>query len=45
MDFWNDPLKTAADWLLGIFTGWGMPDVVRAGVNRFSGCFGIAIVS
>ena len=27
MSFWNDPLKTAADWLLGIFTGWGMPEV------------------
>ncbi|NWG33434.1 MAG: NADH-quinone oxidoreductase subunit H [Chloroflexi bacterium] len=25
MSFWNDPLKVAADWLLGIFTGWGMP--------------------
>ena len=25
MNFWNDPLKVAADWLTGIFTGWGMP--------------------
>ena len=25
MTFWNDPLKVAADWLTGIFTGWGMP--------------------
>ena len=25
MSFLNDPLKVAADWLLGIFTGWGMP--------------------
>lgn len=24
MDFLNDPLKVAADWLTGIFTGWGM---------------------
>ena len=24
MNFWNDPLKVAADWLTGIFTGWGM---------------------
>ncbi len=24
MNFWNDPLKVAADWLIGIFTGWGM---------------------
>jgi NADH-quinone oxidoreductase subunit H len=27
MSFWNDPLKVAADWLLGIFTGWGMPEI------------------
>ena len=27
MTFWNDPLKVAADWLTGIFTGWGMPSV------------------
>ena len=25
MNFWNDPLKFAADWLLSIFTNWGMP--------------------
>jgi NADH-quinone oxidoreductase subunit H len=27
MNFWKDPLKVAADWLLGIFTGWGMPEI------------------
>lgn len=27
MDFMNDPLKVAADWLEGIFTGWGMNEV------------------
>jgi NADH-quinone oxidoreductase subunit H len=27
MTVWNDPLKVAADWLTGIFTGWGMPSV------------------
>src|SRR5215216_140792 len=25
MSFWNDPLKVAADWLISIFAGWGMP--------------------
>src|SRR5215217_845198 len=25
MSFWNDPLKVAADWLMSIFAGWGMP--------------------
>lgn len=24
MSFWNDPLLVAANWLEGIFTGWGM---------------------
>lgn len=31
MNFWNDPLKVAAAWLEGIFTGWGM-DAVPAHV-------------
>ena len=26
MGFWRDPLKVAADWLMGILTGWGMPE-------------------
>jgi len=28
MNFWNDPLKVAATWLEGIFTGWGMDAVL-----------------
>lgn len=24
MSFWNDPLRVAAEWLEGIFAGWGM---------------------
>ncbi|MBI3168314.1 MAG: NADH-quinone oxidoreductase subunit H [Chloroflexi bacterium] len=24
MSFWNDPLRVAAEWLQGIFVGWGM---------------------
>lgn len=27
MNFWNDPLKVAADWLQGVFVGWGMNEV------------------
>ena len=26
MSFWNDPLEAAADWLMGIFSGWNMPE-------------------
>jgi len=37
MDFWNDPLKVAADWLLGIFTSWGMPEVVAQVLIGFLG--------
>ncbi len=37
MNFWNDPLKVAADWLLGIFTGWGMPDVAAQILIGFLG--------
>jgi NADH-quinone oxidoreductase subunit H len=37
MDFWNDPLKVAADWLLGILTSWGMPDLVAQVLIGFLG--------
>ena len=37
MDFWNDPLKVAADWLLGILTSWGMPDLVAQVLVGFLG--------
>jgi len=37
MDFWNDPLKTAADWLLGILTGWGMPEIAAQVLIGFLG--------
>jgi NADH-quinone oxidoreductase subunit H len=37
MDFWNDPLKTVADWLLGILTSWGMPEVVAQVLIGFLG--------
>jgi len=37
MDFWNDPLKAAADWLLGILTSWGMPDLVAQVLIGFLG--------
>src|SRR5512141_385344 len=39
MSFWNDPLKVAADWLLGIFTGWGMPEIAANILIGFLGIF------
>jgi NADH-quinone oxidoreductase subunit H len=41
MSFWNDPLKVAADWLLGIFTGWGMPELAA---NILIGFLGVLIL-
>ena len=37
MSFWNDPLKVAADWLEGIFTGWGMDAVFAHVLVAFLG--------
>src|SRR3972149_3225850 len=37
MNFWNDPLKVAADWLTGILTSWGMNDVVAHVLVAFLG--------
>jgi NADH-quinone oxidoreductase subunit H len=39
MSFWHDPLKVAADWLLGIFTGWGMPEIAAQILIGFLGVF------
>lgn len=37
MTFWNDPLKIAADWLEGIFAGWGMDAVLAHVLVAFLG--------
>ena len=37
MTFWKDPLKVAADWLTGIFTGWGMPEIAAQILIGFLG--------
>lgn len=39
MDFLKDPLKVAADWLLGIFAGWGMPELWANVLIGFLGIF------
>jgi NADH-quinone oxidoreductase subunit H len=39
MSFWNDPLKVASDWLMGIFTGWGMAPIVAQILIGFLGIF------
>jgi NADH-quinone oxidoreductase subunit H len=37
MSFWNDPLKVAADWLTGLFSGWGMPEIAAQILIGFLG--------
>ncbi|MBK8821196.1 MAG: NADH-quinone oxidoreductase subunit H [Anaerolineales bacterium] len=37
MNFWNDPLKVAADWLSGVFVGWGMNAVFANVLVAFLG--------
>jgi len=37
MNFWNDPLKVAADWLTGIFTGWGLSETFAQVLVAFLG--------
>src|SRR5574338_559356 len=39
MNFWNDPLKVVADWLLGILTGWGMSETLASIIIGFLGVF------
>ncbi|MBV6390817.1 MAG: NADH-quinone oxidoreductase subunit H [Anaerolineales bacterium] len=44
MNFWNDPLKVAADWLEGIFTGWGMDAVAAHVLTVFLGVFLMIVI-
>ena len=37
MTFLNDPLKVAADWLSGVFTGWGMNSILANVLVAFVG--------
>jgi NADH-quinone oxidoreductase subunit H len=37
MSFWKDPLKVAADWLMGIFAGWGIPEIAAQILIGFLG--------
>jgi NADH-quinone oxidoreductase subunit H len=41
MSFFDDPLKVAADWLMGILTSWGMPEIAA---SILIGFIGIAIL-
>ncbi|MCA1900577.1 MAG: NADH-quinone oxidoreductase subunit H [Chloroflexi bacterium] len=44
MSFWNDPLKAAADWLTGVFVGWGMNEVAAHVLVVFLGVFVLIMI-
>jgi len=37
MNFWTDPLKLAADWLVGLLVGWGVAQGIAVGIAAFLG--------
>ena len=37
MNFWTDPLKLAADWLIGLLMKWGASEGVATGIAVFLG--------
>jgi NADH-quinone oxidoreductase subunit H len=41
MNFWNDPVQMTANWLMDVFTGWGMTEVLS---NILINLIGIVIL-
>ena len=41
MNLWNDPVQMTANWLLDVFTGWGMTEVLS---NILINLIGIVIL-
>ena len=37
MNFWTDPIQVTADWLMGVFTGWGMTEVLASILTQLLG--------
>src|SRR5574338_933932 len=44
MNFWNDPLKVIADWLVGVMMGWGVAQGVALGIAAFLGILVLILV-
>src|SRR5574338_1587978 len=44
MNFWNDPLKVIADWLVGVMMGWGVAQGVALGIAAFLGILVLIMV-
>lgn len=41
MNFWSDPIQITADWLMSVFTGWGLAESLA---NIFTQLLGIIIL-
>lgn len=41
MNFWTNPIQVAADWLMSVFTGWGMTEVLA---NILTQLIGIVVL-
>jgi len=41
MNFWTNPIQVTAEWLMGLFTGWGMPEVLA---SIFTQLIGIVVL-
>ncbi|MGD8404918.1 MAG: NADH-quinone oxidoreductase subunit NuoH [Anaerolineales bacterium] len=37
MNFWTNPIQITADWLMGLFTGWGMTEVLASILTQLIG--------
>jgi NADH-quinone oxidoreductase subunit H len=37
MNFWKDPIQVTADWLMGLFTGWGMTEILASILTQLLG--------
>jgi NADH-quinone oxidoreductase subunit H len=37
MNFWTNPIQVTADWLMGLFTGWGMTEVLASILTQLIG--------
>ena len=37
MNFWTNPIQVTADWLMGLFTGWGMTEILASILTQLLG--------
>jgi NADH-quinone oxidoreductase subunit H len=37
MNFWTNPIQVVADWLIGLLTGWGLPEILASIITQLVG--------